>query len=312
MLLIGAGFSANWGGLLSKDIGSLFHGYCRNLQFENKDLLLTAETYERAWDQIMAQKDDEVRDSIVDKLVKVFEFHQRMISQNTGSGSLRHTHQTLIGLLRWEQTSNDLVVTTNQDVLLESLHFELGHGKFRLLTPGVAEAERDETNGSWRYRCRDVPGTFPTIERPERTLPLLKLHGSFDWRIDGKPIMITGVNKEPDKWPPYLMQCFDYLDDWLKDGEVDLIVIGHALADNYLVTLLKDKCNDSWRIFIIDPAHPHDWFHSKVSPMGTALMAAIKCYLPVSFREIVDQVSPPTAAYRLFDSEILRVLRDTA
>lgn len=301
VLLIGAGFSANWGGLLSKDIASLLYSYARDIRFAGKEYFLTDANYEQAWEHVLDENPkqrEQLKAQFEDNLVRAFEFHQQCLALHPSLPNSSDVVTLLKDLLTY-QAEQSLLVTTNQDLLLE----RLSAPAFELVTPGMVSSQPTSDGNNNRYLPRRMPSAFnpPT---PQRSLiPLIKLHGSYDWRWNGRPVLITGVSKRPEDWPEYLQGSLDWLKGWLREGPVDLVIIGHAMADGYLVELLSEACGPEWRVFIVDSAAAHDWFREKNAFCQSRLMKQLQCYLPRRFGELV-RPNRVESAYRAYVSEI--------
>jgi len=299
-VLFGAGLSANWGGLLAKDVGSLLHSYMRNFHCKDKDYLLTDRTYEDGWDHILAVNEEQfinLKRALEDNLVRVFEFQHPLLLAKTGSAVLDHIGRFLKDILLYPRNLNALVLTTNQDTLLDEVRTD----GFALRTPNIdAVRYQDEA----RLRKRDMPKLFTSAAPNPHTIMLLKLHGSYDWVYDLRPVMITGSSKRPELLPPYLATCLVWLDEWLTETSLDLVIIGHSMQDKYLIDLLSKHCNERWRVFIIDAMNPHEWFKDKSHFKTSALMERLECFLPQKFGSLLGPNTRNEPGYLAYTSEI--------
>jgi hypothetical protein len=258
ILFTGAGFSRNWGGFLAKDVSGLLVSH-RNFSCapEIRELLLRSKNYEEAYAKVMRRSPESL--NLFDAaLVDVFTKQDRLTSRpsRTVNG---HQLRQFLGLL------NDMagggaafVFTVNQDLLLERL---LLHQHPQALWPGINRRfnwlepqGRDWTEGDL-YDIEDREAPYP-----QGQLNYVKLHGSFDWRLRGRPLLIAGEQKEDAvRHSKLLSSYYETFERALTTPPVDILVIGYSFSDRHINRVFGKALHPDFRLFVVDPKPMGEW-----------------------------------------------------
>jgi len=267
VLLIGAGFSRNWGGWLAAeafeyligsdhldvDLRGLLWEYRRSGGFEgalgevqeafsknnSPDNLRRLTSFQRAVQHMFSDMN-----RAFDRIQ--FEF------QNDSS-----ERQVLTFLARF-----DSIFTLNQDLLLEGKYLTdnivlRGGNKWPdgWQLPGtVPRAQPNDFYGQPVIDKR-VPASQPFQTSPRRQ-PIYKLHGSSNWTSEtDQQLLVLGGNKTAIiKDFPLLKWYHEQFEAQLAAQDTKLMVIGYSFSDDHInQVLMRAAENASFRLFIVDP-----------------------------------------------------------
>lgn len=266
VLLLGAGFSRNWGGWLANEATEYLLG-SKHLDASHRSLLLSNKRsggFETALGMLQQRYK---RSQSGDDRNKLKSFESALASMledmNTGFGRLQFEFQrdqamTILECL----VQFDAIFTLNYDALLEQ-HY---------LNDNVSLANRFKWD-SWQ-----VPGMkhWPVAEYSNhnnvripwmvqdpaaltihpRSQPYIKLHGSANWRGSGEDrIMIAGVNKKAlisDQ--PLLLWYHELFSNYVSRPRTRLVVIGYSFSDDHINDQIMTAADaGQLELFIIDP-----------------------------------------------------------
>ena len=247
-LLLGAGFSHNWGAPLSSEInGSL-------LSELHDDAHLADQLRKRPFEELFsgfAPPSDGGDDAAKRQLrlqgaVKAtFDRVNRAFHRSDLEFRRQNFEQrfSVAGFLQ----KFDVIFTLNQDLFLETAYFE--PGRYRQLTlPGLQ---------------RIAPGSDIWRDNGERTMsfgtsiqPYIKLHGSTNWQNDaGESVLIMGNFKSGAIARfPLLKWYHREFESCLRQRTTKLMVIGYSFQDEHIIEAICKASKDCQRgTFIIDP-----------------------------------------------------------
>jgi hypothetical protein len=266
-LLLGAGFSRNWHGLLASEVFDHLLGepevmadpYLRPLVFKHR-----TSGFEQALSEVQA---DYRRDAaqygkaltgIQTAIARIFDRMNRSYKQNPKGIEFQNFKHLM---LRTFLVAFDAIFTLNQDVLLE-LHY-LQH------VPLAGEPRRwdgPQIPGMTGVRSEGQPigqhwaaGTLVpsnTYEFHSCLQPLIKLHGSSNWReAGGGPLMILGAEKPRAIGSSNILaRYFEYFSNCLCGEPSKVCVIGYGFRDTHINDVLLDAVNkQGMKFFLIDP-----------------------------------------------------------
>jgi hypothetical protein len=266
-LLLGAGFSRNWHGLLATEVFDHLYGapevqvdpYLRPLVFKHR-----ASGFEQALSEVQA---DYRRDAaqygkalagIQTAIARIFDRMNRSYAKNPNGIEFQNFKHLM---LRTFLVAFDAIFTLNQDVLLE-LHY-LQHV---LLAGEPRRWDGPQIPGMTGVRAEEQPlgqhwaaGTLvpsSTYEFHSRLQPLIKLHGSSNWReAGGGPLMILGAEKlRAIGSSNILARYFEYFSNCLCGEPSKVGVIGYGFRDTHINNVLLDAVNkQGMKFFLIDP-----------------------------------------------------------
>jgi hypothetical protein len=264
VLLLGAGFSFNWGGWLASEAFEYLLGvpaldaWCRQLLWRHKregfEAALSA--VQASGGQSLSLMEDAVRKMFADMnkgfFRQGFEFEFASPPQS-GANNIKEF------LARF-----DAIFSLNQDLLLEI---------------GYCQAEPRQAF-SQRWSAVEFPGTVTRVQpqplspagiwvgtrHPSRvdsiaptnshTQPIYKLHGSSNWVDDtGQNLLVMGGNKTASIRGSHLLTMYaaEFL-RLLRQPNTRLMVIGYGFGDNHINAALEDAAAvGGLQTFIIDP-----------------------------------------------------------
>jgi hypothetical protein len=263
-LLLGAGFSRNWGGWLANEtleylLGSpLIDGDIRSLLWEHRRqggfegaLGVLQDEFFRSRNPASERRLTALENALIamfnDMLAGFarlpFEFH-------SSSGRFEQETQCLVQTFL---TRFDAIFTLNQDLLLEKHYLLRGQpwGRWAGFEMPGFETLADDANLIGTL----TPGRGIAPVRPDRQ-PFIKLHGSSNWKTgDGRNVLVMGANKQSiiNRFPVlqwnhlHFQACLSALD-------ARLMVIGYSFGDPHINAIIRTAAAAGHlRIFLIDP-----------------------------------------------------------
>jgi hypothetical protein len=267
-LLIGAGFSRNWGGWLASEafeylLGSpqvMVDASLRDLLWKHQD----SGGFESALDELQRaasnnpEENGARRDALNTAVLQMFK------DMNEAILRLQSWGQSMTAFL----TKFDAIFSLNQDLLIEHLYMAslgalLGSTNQRWPAgahrPGVRQIsgpngmQLDRLTGSiW------TPENHCQATVPQGAQPFFKLHGSSDWiRSDGTNLLVIGGAKSASiQEIPLLTSYFQEFERSLQRPGARLMTIGYGFADQHINATIQASIGAGLRLFIIDPRGP--------------------------------------------------------
>lgn len=264
ILLTGAGFSSNWGGLLASDVSSYLMQLIKG-NFELESLLHNSNGFEDAYEKLREkvknnpsmnniQNIETLENALHDVFNAMNIAYQKKGTLNFNSDISKSVSNFLANF--------DSIFTLNQDLLLELLYakfFPIIHPKRKIGVEfvGVKPAgdwNQDPLNAKW-------------VEREEKTFshnlqPIHKLHGSINWvdESNGKKMMIIGTEKIASISSQPIIRYLNgefYRQLMLENSK--LMIIGYGFKDEhinqYIINAYNHKRNQGkdLPIFVIHP-----------------------------------------------------------
>jgi len=267
VLLLGAGFSRNWGGWLASEafeylLGNpeLDRGGLRDILWRNK----RNGGFEAALAELQTEAEQRGQSSAREHLIILESAILEMFADmDKGFASLvTFEWQNQRGyLVRDFLVRFDAIFTLNQDLLMER-HY---------LNGSVALSSSRQWGGWQIPGMKDVPGEGlgnPAISKRspmnstafavEKNLqPYFKLHGSSNWVDErtGRPVFIMGGNKVSGiKQHPILTWNHECFTKYLSGPDTRLMIIGYSFGDEHVNrAVVSAGKGGNLRIFVIDP-----------------------------------------------------------
>jgi hypothetical protein len=262
VLLLGAGFTRNWGGWLANEMFEYLLGHPA-IDDDVRAILWEHEKYgfESALGVLQAASTPGQPDARLVKLMKGIEdafadmnAALREIPLSFGGDRER----SIIGFM----TRFDALFTLNQDLMLEH----------RYVGDGLAVASNGRWNGCNSPGLK-LAGPAPTTGSPFTALwtpsgdhterkniqPYYKLHGSSNWRDEQSANMMIVGGEMGDKQKlidqhPLLKYYFQQLEARLSEPNTRLMVIGYSFRDPHVNAIIERCLNlGNLKVFIIDP-----------------------------------------------------------
>jgi len=297
ILLIGAGFSHNWGGRLTADIFRDLLGsaaasdpYCKQLLWQHR-----AESFEKALGILQRQGGPSL-DTMERGIREVFdnmdrEFTRTGFTLEFREGANADPEDNIKAFL----ARFDAIFSLNQDLLLESGYFlqadppqafnQRWHGySLPGMTPRVSPAPLLPYARWLGEYCPDP--TAQGVAPPPGHQPLYKLHGSTNWADSqaGRRLLVMGGEKtDTINGSATLKAYLREFERRLNEPNTRLMVIGYGFNDDHITSAIeRAAAAGNLGVFVIDPwgeDAPDRWKHRtgaiKVAGPQNAIQAAL-------------------------------------
>ena len=270
LLLLGAGFSRNWGGWLASEAFEYLLGapevqadpYVRDLLWSNKEdggfegaLATVQSDYRR-------QPHEHLRhlQALQSSLEQMFLDMNRGLLENNDLEFQNGKER----MLRTALVRFDAIFTLNQDLLLEHRYLNdnvalagprrwdgfqlpgLVSRRSRLFPNVLSEAGKD-------FSPEADPALFVLAQRAQ---PVFKLHGSSNWTEQaGNQLLVMGGNKEGAiRLHPILLWYQELFARYMAEPNSRLMTIGYGFRDIHINRAIELAAQDhGLRIFVVDP-----------------------------------------------------------
>jgi len=268
ILLLGAGFSRNWGGWLAVEAFEYLLG-CPEVDDDLRNLLWKHRRqggFESALGELQigfAQRRDQPTAGQLQKLEaavsRMFgamnEAFARIIDFEFQTAPAERTH-----LLRTFLLGFDAIFTLNQDLLLERHYLD---GNIALMSkrrwkgwqlPGTrCTARASGIEDPTTKRCPVQPAEFAITDGLQ---PYFKLHGSSNWvdESTGGPLLVIGGQKRSTiEQHRILAWTHQQFAEYLATPNTRLMVIGYSFSDDHINSTIADAAErGGLRLFIVD------------------------------------------------------------
>jgi SIR2-like protein len=255
-LLIGAGFSRNWGGPLSEEItGSLLGELHDDAQLANA---LRQGPFEDAFQGFgpatgspeavaRQQRFQNAVSGVFARLNKTF-----LAKQFEFSNDVEYSIKRFL-------TRFDAIFTLNQDLLLEIHYMQMFGAQPRwsgVLIPGMRAVLPAPGTGPFdftmtRWRPTDDFAVHQSCQ------PFFKLHGSSNWETEaGERVLIMGGSKSGAiQRFPVLKHYHDRFAAYLGQGNARLMVVGYSFQDEHINSVIEAASRErGLGTYLIDPS----------------------------------------------------------
>ncbi len=263
ILLLGAGFSRNWGGWLADEAFEYLIGApgidenCRRLLWQHK-----RQGFEKALSVLQADGGPSLR-LMEDAIRSMFiDMNKRYFAGPDFEFSNDRANSVSVFLARF-----DAIFTLNQDLLLELGYCQVQPRQaintrcnwtaieFPGMIPRVQPAPMTPVP---RWAGEQCPATNMTaVPTNAQTQPIYKLHGSSNWVDEsGERLLVMGGDKtDTIKGSKILSLYKDEFEKQLRLPETRLMIIGYGFHDNHINLALEEAAQKGGlQSFIIDPA----------------------------------------------------------
>ncbi|MFH1870271.1 MAG: SIR2 family protein [Pseudomonadota bacterium] len=284
ILLLGAGFSKNWGGLLAKEFFEELIGdpMIREDAPSKAVLWRYPNNFEQALEHVQKTS---IAEPTVENINRLHRFE----------GAIRRLFGKMNDIFKGKEfflrdaegrrdgstTPNEFlsrfnkIFTLNQDLLLEIHHF--GHPEFMQdswrggCLPGLVSNKSQDNPKQFADGTWIVHGSLDVADIYQ---PYYKLHGSINWA--GDEMMIMGAGKAASISANKLLAAYqNVFRGTLSAPNTRLTVIGYSFADDHINEAIKVAVKEcDLKIFVIDPqwsgidnkfdAAFRDWFTQAV------------------------------------------------
>ncbi len=264
ILLLGAGFSRNWGGWLASEVFEYLLGCPEILGNLHLRRALWKSKSEGGFEQALSlvQADPSLGQTERDRAIQAFEVALIRMFDDLNAALLEvkaldfasAQPNTVSGLL----ARFDAIFTLNQDLLLEHRYMDNGPFDGRRWRGAQLPGLKGLPGVDGRIADTWVKGTWTDSGRTlmdESLQPIYKLHGSTNWRTTvGDSLLVLGAAKtQAIKSSRLLSSYADIFDQSLCRPDVRLMVIGYGFGDAHINASLIRGADSGMRMFVIDP-----------------------------------------------------------
>lgn len=301
ILLTGAGFTKNFGGLLASEMwATIFNHKKIQAQPKIKEFMKDDFDFESIYYSIMeGSYSDNEKEAISDAVKLAYEnIDTILIKYDFGNPLPTGLNNVLEFIWHFTETSNtSFIFTLNQDLFFERLY-----SGDQLSIPGI------ENNPEWftSYYRKELEEEdyckLPDEERlnaikpdilPDGSNFIIKLHGSYNWKsYDGSDIMVIGRGKtEQIQKEPLLNYYFEVFEKALFQNERRLLIIGYGFGDDHINKIIADAVrNHGLKIYVISPNSPGDFKKLlKKNKIGEEIWQGISGYFPSILKDIFPE-----------------------
>lgn len=268
-LLLGAGFSRNWGGWLASEAFEYLLGCPEVVRNPQLQALLWRNQpnggFENALAEVQAnfirapQENTENLQGLQSAVARMFDDMNRGFFDHTDF-EFQQARERMVSTFL---TRFDAIFTLNQDLLLEhyyidrdvSLQSNRRWGGSDL--PGMRPIHNPNAANpnSWAQRAW-MPAPINEFSIDSGMQSYFKLHGSSNWQeTHGAPMLIMGGNKMREiGLSPVLTRYHQIFEESLCRPDARLMVIGYGFRDSHINEVIMRAINDrGMRMFVIAP-----------------------------------------------------------
>ncbi|SRR5713101_6776680 len=280
ILLLGAGFSRNWGGWLADEAFEYLLG-CPQLDDGIRTVLWRYKGrggFEAALSELQTETSQHFSVALLDHATKLDEAIRRMFADmNKAFAAINFEFQNSIEyLLRSCLVRFDAIFSLNQDVLMEQhyLNGNVALSQYRSWNGWQIPGMQQLTGPDPRPHLSRWSPMDPSKFVVEKNLqPYFKLHGSSNW-IDssssGRPMLVIGGNKPSAiARHPILKWNHEQFKANLSKPNTRLMVIGYSFGDEHINVAIRDAAEKgTLKLFLIDPSGVDVLTKNRLAPPG--------------------------------------------
>ncbi len=315
ILLTGAGFTKNFGGLLASEMWSKIFNH-EQVQGLNKlkELLIDDFDYESIYYKVINSSfNDDEKNAINAAIFYAYDTLDDIVRNWLfGSNSPHPVNiygvNKMIERFAGDQQRLGFFFTLNQDLFIER-HFKtvtksLIH-PFVARIPDIHKINKGLPLDNQDYVVLpsqdEVKSKLPT-QFNKNTLHYIKLHGSFGWiSSDGTKRLVIGKDKKDQiASEPLLSAYFDLFKKVLLQKKRKLLVIGYGFRDDHINNVIADAVkNYGLKLYIISPNDPVN-FIEEISKViyGKDIVKGLSGYFPYTLLDIFPSDQSETHAWK--------------
>jgi hypothetical protein len=272
ILLLGAGFSRNWGGWLASEAFEYLIGHPKIIGNNALKQLLWNKQLKGGFEEALAQLQDDanknpaihkdnlklLESSILDMFNDMNKAFQNIKDENGSNdwdlqGTTKMVERSFADFLG----KFDAIYTLNQDLLLE-YHYIGSSSKGYLpniIIHGDMILNPYTPTQEWGLSKLTPDNEINQFKVPSSSQPIYKLHGSSNWvNSDGQPLLILGGNKQSAiKQLPILGFYLKQFETDLSLHDTRLMVIGYGFGDLHINYLIESGIEHGLKMFNINP-----------------------------------------------------------
>ena len=311
VLLTGAGFTHNFGGLLAKDMwAEIFNNRRLQENTQLRKLLLDQFDFESAYFDVMTKAEWAESDKkiLTDAVCRAYEGLDEVVCSWSFQKDATHPvndYELRKLISRFGEAGQPgFFFTLNQDLFMERMYV----GNEKPMRPGVT------SNPHWfKDHHHKSPLTIddlsqlPTQEKLEEEKGALftesnffyiKLHGSHDWTdSEGNRRMVIGRDKDNQiNREPLLREYLSAFKNVLCQGQCHLLVIGYGFGDNHINCIIADAAKEKdLKLYVLSPTSIADFSESMITGNKRTIYDSLAGYFPYDLLTLfpADQSDTP-------------------
>lgn len=273
ILLIGAGFSANFGLPTTHD---MWARVCEKINQTRKNILISSIynhiNYEDWYQAIISLNDKNLTEAANECLENVFMDIDRIALEGlAGNVNLNDLKKFILSFETPEDSSNSTkhsrLFSLNHDLVIERM-FGIGINDYPHITIKEKNIVQKKFNSQTPYNKEIHPFEIEFTEKVDnsennnRALQYYKLHGSFHWKLkpgdDQETFMIAGQDKLLKIYnTKLLLKYYQTFKESLTDN-TEVVIIGYGFNDNHIIEALL---HHNIRLNIISPEPIGDFYN---------------------------------------------------
>ena len=294
VLLTGAGFTHNFGGLLAKDMwAAIFNNHRVQNNFRLRTLLLDQHDFESVYFDVMtkAEWEDSDKEILADAVYKAYEridvvVRNWVFCRDATYPVNDYGLRKLISRFG-EAEQPGFFFTLNQDLFIERKYV----GDEKPTRPGVPNNRQWFRDDS--HQPPLTPGDLsqlPTQEKLEKDKGALftgsnffyiKLHGSHDWiDSDGNRRMVIGRDKDNQiNREPLLREYLSVFKQVLCQKQRHLLIIGYGFGDDHINHVIADAIKkNNLKVYVLSPSSIADFSETMMVGDRTIIFDSLAAY----------------------------------
>lgn len=321
ILLTGAGFTKNFGGLLAKEMWSKIFNNPK-LHSQLKPLLLNDFDYESIYHKVISgeytvEEKSSINDVIFDAYKVLDDICREWTFRNDAQYPVNiYGVNKFIEFFSGGRAEPGLFFTLNQDLFVER---QFNSIEKSLIHPGIQKIpDAHKTINRLALEKQDFI-SLPTqihIENNKTNqiygneLHYVKLHGSFGWSSsDGTNGYVIGKNKEKQLADePLLSWYFKLFVNALSAPGRNLLIIGYGFRDDHINEVIADSVNKyGLKLYVISPSDQANFISGLTAfKSGKSILKGLAGYFPYSLLEIFPNDQSESHAWREINGHFLQ------
>lgn len=311
-LLLGAGFTKNFGGLLGEEMWNLIF---KQPVIQSSGTLKSLMLRDPGWNyerirQTMKHGPQSLPIEDVRRYEQAVQQAYSNLDRIIGSANHEHPinisklHKELIERFRGTEREPGIIFSLNQDLWFERKWDE----NRSLVLPGILRGGKTVDIGQGRRKNYPLLSEdflqLPTreelksnpIENGLGNLALIKLHGSIDFLSalnKGEKSMVWGVEKKGlIVAEPLLDAYFGLFRKTLETDKLKLLVIGYGFGDSHINELLNAQATKgNLKIYVTAPTKPKEFIDSVLQRYKFDLKPFLGGFFPYSLKDVFPRHS---------------------
>lgn len=321
VLLTGAGFSKNWGGLLAEGVRAAILSSKEIQARPSVQSLIKSEKYfEPVWEKVHVETsvynaDD--RAAMQDAIKRIFkemdDRYKTSVTVNSGHIDANVANMRLLQRFKSSGADTAYLFTVNQDTAHERIWRPQPPNLDRIVWPGVTQ--HGELIDSITKEVAKGTVRAANVKQSELRgqCNLIKLHGSANWLTDdGRSTMVIGLSKRDQIAGSPLLNFYQQVfEKVLASGEVRLMAIGYSFGDGHINEAIADAIERSGlKLFVWDPRDPTDFLKSTSVPHGEKILRGLIGMELRLLSEVLPTYNPASSSTDALD-QVLRQFFDS-